>query len=546
VANKKDEYSRDDVDALTALGGKMWEIFRRKRSEEALTRSEEQYRRLVENMNEGLWVLDREGGTVFVNARMAEMLGYTVGEMQGRPLFDFMDEAGVRIARKKLEQREAGIAEQHDFEFLRKDGSRLYALLGASPIMDSDGSYRGSVAAVLDITGRRQAEEEKVRLEEHLHQAVKMESVGRLAGGVAHDFNNLLTGIIGNLSLILSDLDPGDPLHGTLTEVNNAAESAATLTRQLLAFSRKQVVQPRVINLNEMVAGQKMMLARLIGENIRLKTVLAEGLWAVKVDPPQTEQVFINLVVNARDAMPDGGELVVQTANVELGAEYGKTHPYVTPGGYVKLSVSDTGQGISEEVRSHLFEPFFTTKKMGRGTGLGLATSYGVIKQSGGHIEVDSREGSGTTFIVYLPKVDEKPAGLTGDVGVLVRSGGGQTILVVEDEPMVRDLAVRILERTGYTVLVAEDAEKALDVAGATSGPIDLLLTDVMMPGINGRELADRLKKTRPEMNVLFASGYSEDVLEERGADVGMLNFIGKPYTPRTLAKKVREVLEKT
>jgi len=370
-----------------------------------------------------------------------------------------------------------------------------------------------------------------------------MEAVGRLAGGVAHDFNNLLTSITGNVQLALMDLRPFDPLTETLSEIGKAADSAAALTRQLLTFSRKQLIKPRALDLNELISRMQKMLARLIGEDVQLKTILGKGLGAVKIDPGQFEQIVVNLAVNARDAMPDGGQLVIETAGVDLDEEYCRRHSCSPSRSYAMLAVSDTGQGMSEEIKDHLFEPFFTTKEKGKGTGLGLAVIYGVVRQAGGTIEVYSELGQGTTFRIYLPRVEENAQRIEKESQAMEMPGGKETVLLVEDEVILRVLGVKVLKRLGYQVLEADSGGDALVIAERHTEPIHLLLTDVVMPGMNGRELAERMTKMHPEMKVLYTSGYAENVIAHRGVIEQGLNFIGKPYAPQQLAKKLRDIL---
>ncbi|NJD62484.1 MAG: PAS domain S-box protein [Deltaproteobacteria bacterium] len=398
---------------------------------------------------------------------------------------------------------------------------------------------------IFEITEQKKIEKEKEKLQGQLHQAMKMEAVGRLAGGVAHDFNNLLTAIIGNISLALTKLSRTDPAAGMLAEANNAAERAATLTQQLLAFSRQQIIEPKVLNLNELIADVHGMLISLIREDIDIRILPGRELRSVKIDPGQFGQIIVNLVVNARDAMPDGGNILIETSNVDLDEGYRKGHPYVKPGQFVMLAVSDTGHGMSKEVRAHIFEPFFTTKSLGSGTGLGLATTYGLVKQAGGTIEVYSEVGMGTTFKIYLPR-DKGPASILAreepSKGML---HGSETVLVVEDEETVRDLCTMVLEKLGYDVLQASNGKEALAVSMGTDGRIDLLMTDVVMPGMNGGELATQLVLHRPEMKVLFTSGYTENVIAHHGVMDNEVSFLGKPYSPSALARKVREVLDR-
>jgi len=402
----------------------------------------------------------------------------------------------------------------------------------------------GSIADTISQTiERKRAEAALSKSEEQLRQSQKMEAIGQLAGGIAHDFNNLLTAITGYSDLTLRKLQPADPLIRNVEEIRRAGERASSLTRQLLAFSRKQVLQPIVLNLNVVIAGLENMLQRVIGEDIELRTELDAQLGSVKADPGQIEQVILNLAVNARDAMPQGGKLTIETQSVYLEKEYAKQHISVSPGPYVILAVTDTGTGMDEETQRRIFEPFFTTKEVGKGTGLGLSTAYGIVKQSGGNIWVYSEVGHGTTFKVYLPRIGEVAEEYEPTVMTSERVEGTETILVAEDEEMVRKLAVQVLELYGYQVLEAANGGAALLICERHEGPIDLLITDVIMPEMSGRELADRLSQVRPDMKVLYMSGYANGAIGHRGVLEEDARFIQKPFTPDSLAHKVREVL---
>ncbi len=393
------------------------------------------------------------------------------------------------------------------------------------------------------VWGTQRDVTEQRHLEEQFRQAQKMEAVGQLAGGIAHDFNNLLTAILGNTQLLLRELPPGDSMRGDVEEIRKASERAASLTRQLLAYSRRQMLQPEVLDLNVVMAEMDKMLRRLIGEHIDLVAVFAPDLGRVRADPNQIEQVIVNLAVNARDAMPDGGKLTIATANVDLDETFAQAHLGSVPGSYAMLAVTDTGVGMDATVRAHLFEPFFTTKEVGKGTGLGLATVYGIVKQSGGYISVYSEPGHGSSFKIYLPRIAtpaEAPAGAP-------KGGpapGSETVLVVEDEPAVLTLSRRALEAQGYVVLAASDADAALRVVERHGGMIHLLLTDVVMPGLSGRELADRLSAQRPGIRVLYMSGYPGDAVVQHGTLPLGSAFLQKPFSPDGLARKVRDVLD--
>jgi len=387
-----------------------------------------------------------------------------------------------------------------------------------------------------DVTAQR-------HLEEQFRQSQKMEAVGQLAGGIAHDFNNLLTAILGNTQLLLRDLPPGDAKRSDVEEIRKASERAASLTRQLLAYSRRQMLQPKVLDLNVVVAEMDKMLRRLIGEHIALVAALQSDLGHVRADPNQIEQVIVNLAVNARDAMPDGGKLTIETANVDLDETFAQAHLGSVPGAYAMLAVTDTGHGMDVNVRAHLFEPFFTTKEVGKGTGLGLATVYGIVKQSGGYISVYSERGRGSTFKIYLPRI-ATPSATPAAPPRVGAARGSETVLVVEDELAVLTLSRRALEAQGYVVLAASDAAAALRVVERHGGTIHLLLTDVVMPGMSGRDLADRLAAQRPGIRVLYMSGYPGDAVVQHGTLPSGSAFLQKPFSPDGLARKVRDVLD--
>ncbi|NJN97997.1 MAG: response regulator [Anaerolineales bacterium] len=403
----------------------------------------------------------------------------------------------------------------------------------------------GTVVVVRDITERKRAEEARAKLEEELRQTQKMESIGRLAGGVAHDFNNLLTVIRGYSEFMQKRMQPDDPHLEDLEQIRHASERAASLTRQLLAFSRKQILAPTILDLNILITNLHKMLGRLIGEDITLSLNLQPELWPITADPGQMEQVIMNLVVNARDAMPTGGRLTIETGNIHLDESYTQTHPTAPPGPCVLLAVTDTGYGMDKSTLTRIFEPFFTTKEPGQGTGLGLATVFGIVKQSGGDILVYSEPNQGATFKVFLPanKTQANPA--FKPPVQLTRAKGHETILLVEDEEQVRSLVRNILQDQGYKVLETHLGSEALLVAQHHQHSIDLLITDVIMPQMSGRVLAEQLKKLLPDLKVLFMSGYTDDTVVRHGLLTAEVEFLSKPFSPIALLTKLREVLDK-
>ncbi len=508
------------------------EMAERKQVEEALRRSEEKYRSLVEGAPYGIAWSTLDGRLVMANRAMVELLGYSSAEeLQAVNMVRDVYQDPAERARLIEQYQNQESFEGVEVRWKRKDGKPIIAQLSGRKVRDVAGELVGFEVMIEDVTRRRV-------LEEQLRQAQKLEAVGRLAGGLAHDFNNLLMVIRGHTDLLLASLAPGDPLRRCPEDILKAAERAAWLTRQLLAFGRKQVLKPKVIDLNNLVVQVAELLPPLLGPEIDLVLALAPDAGRVSADPAQMEQVLLNLVVNARDAMPDGGELTVQTSNVLLDAASAR------PGPLAKLAVSDTGRGMDAEARAHLFEPFFSTKEKDRRSGLGLASVYGTVEQSGGTIRVQSEVGQGTTIEILLPRVEEAAEPLALRKAPARSLQGTETILVVEDDDGVRKLTREFLKIRGYTVLEARSAADALRVAERHAGPIHLLLTDVVMPEVNGRELAGQLVGARPEIKVLYMSAYTEDAI----AHFGMLDpgtaLIEKPFSPDELAGKVREVLE--
>lgn len=509
-------------------------------AEEALKRAEKKYRSIFENAVEGIFQSTPEGQFVAVNPAMVKMLGYDSQEDLIANRTNIATQHYVDYVRRdelKEMLSKNDIAVGFECEVYRKDKSKIWTRENIRAVRDENGSllyYEGSLE---DIT-------EHKMLESQLRQSQKLEAIGRLAGGIAHDFNNLLTAITGYSALSLRTLRKEDPLYHNIEEVKKAGDRAAALTRQLLAFSRKQILQPKVINLNTIVEDIDKLLHRLIGEDIELRSALDSDLGATKADPGQIEQVIMNLALNARDAMPEGGKLTIETANIYLGEEYASHHIGIKPGNYVMLAVSDTGCGMDEEVKSHIFEPFFTTKDIGKGTGLGLSTVYGIVKQSEGSIWLYSELGQGTTFKIYLPRVEEEIDRLQKATPLKEITRGTETVLLVEDDEGVRNLARMVLEMNGYKVLEAESGNAAILICEKYKETIHLMLTDVIMPGMSGLELTKQLKITRPEIRVLYMSGYTSNAIVHHGILDDKTNYIQKPFFPDALARKIREVLE--
>jgi PAS domain S-box-containing protein len=514
-----------------------------KEVQELLQKERETFFPILHKAPYGIALIDSDGKFIYINPAFTHITGYTLEDISsGRDWF--------HIASPFLEYR-LEIINSWKKDVIQKCIEKVLSIackngeikeIEFKPTLLDDGRI---LVILSDITERRRADEEKATLQEELRQSQKMEAIGGLAGGIAHDFNNLLTVINGNCQLSLLEFKEGDPLRGNIEEIKAAAERATSLTRQLLAFSRRQVLDMKVLDLNTIIRDLEKMLRRVIGEDIELVTWFTDDLGMVKMDPGWIEQVIMNLAVNARDAMPRGGKLIIETTNAEVDESYTRSHVTVKPGRYVKLCVNDTGIGMPPEVKEHLFEPFFTTKEKGKGTGLGLSTVYGITKQSGGDIWVYSEPGLGTTFNIYLPRVDESLDDLRITVTKEEIPRGGETILLVEDEADVRGLAARILERQGYTVLEASCGKDALALCMERNEPIHMILTDVVMPGMSGRQLADQLILLHPKTKVLYMSGYTDNAVIHHGILEDKVDYLQKPFTIDGLTRKVREVLDK-
>ena len=501
----------------------------------ALRASEEQYRALFENTPYPMWVFDLETHRLLaVNGAAIAHYGYRREEFLTLKIEDLRPPEDIPALEQHLATKEAGYHTTGPWRHRKKDGTLIEVQTSGHEITFA--GRRAELVVIDDVTERK-------RLEEQFRQAQKMEAVGRLAAGVAHDFNNLLTAILGTTDLMIEDLPADDPDREGLLDIRGAAERAAVLTRQLLTFSRQQVVSPRMLRLNELITDLVKLLRRLLGEDVTIASALAPDCGAVKADPGQLEQVLVNLAVNARDAMPNGGRLTIETRNVDLDADYPTERVMIPAGRYVMLAVTDNGTGMDAQTNARIFEPFFTTKPVGKGTGLGLATVYGVVQQTGGYIWLYSELGHGTSFKIYLPRVDAdgpQPAEEEQRASAL---DGSETVLVAEDEEAVRLIIAKALEARGYRVLSARDGSEALELA-AGHGGIDLLVTDVVMPDMNGRELSRCLTEARPNLRTLYLSGYTDDAMLHRGVLQEGVAFLQKPFSLGALARKVRDVIE--
>lgn len=510
----------------------------RRRTAEALRASEERYRTLVDNLDIGVTLLDSEYNVIMANAAQSRLFDGLASELVGRRCYEALGQGKSLCPHcPAFRAMASGRPAEVETERLTTDGKRINLRIKAFPTRGECGTITGCIEVVEDITTR-------ARMQEQLRQAAQLEAIGRLAGGVAHDFNNLLTAILGYSGVLLQQMPKRSPEAEKVFQINRAAERAAELTRQLLAFSRKQVLSVKTLDLNPLISDFEKILRRLLGVDIELITVLDPSLGQVMADPNQIEQILLNLAVNARDAMPEGGRLTMETANVTLDEEYARTHADVNPGQYVMFSVADTGLGMDAATLSNMFDPFFTTKAKGKGTGLGLSTVYGIVKQHKGHVSVSSEPGRGSVFKVYLPylthHVEPEPEAAIVDS----QRRGNETILVVEDEEVVRNLACELLELLGYSVLQAAHPLEAIRISQDQDRSIDLLLSDVVLPKMDGTRLYRCILEFRPQIKVLYVSGYTQDSIVDHGVLKPGVNFLAKPFTLDSLASKVREVLD--
>ncbi len=520
-------------------------------AEAKIKKTEQRLAAILRSVGDAVIASDREGRIVFMNQTAERLTGWERAAALGRKMVEVL---GIKA--EDMESLERHLAEKvltegliinllEDHMLVAKDGTATPISDSVAPIHNDDGESPGTVLVFRDISERKRVEEENKRLQDQLFQAQKMESIGRLAGGVAHDFNNMLGVILGHAELAMMKADAGRPLLADLLEIKKTAERSADITRRLLAFARKQTISPLVLDLNLTAVGMLRMLQKLIGEDIQLVWRPGANLWPVKMDPAQIDQILANLSVNARDAIAGTGKITIETSNIIADEPYCADHPGFAPGEYVLLAVSDSGCGMDEDIKDKLFEPFFTTKEAGKGTGLGMAMIYGIVKQNNGYIDVESEPGLGATFRIYIPRHIGASEGLQAKSPEAPIKRGSETVLVVEDERSLLELSKIMLEQLGYRVLTASLPDEAIRQAGECPGKVDLLLTDVVMPGMNGYDLAKTILSLHPELKVLFMSGYTANVIAHHGVLDEGVHFIQKPFSHRDLAARVRETLDR-
>jgi len=549
VGNKPTDYTDEDVATVSYLADVTWVVVGEKKAEEELRREKNRASKYLDIAGVMFVALDREGSVSLINQKGSEILGWPQQEILGRNWFDHFvpseQRERVKAVFQQLMSGETVLLETYENRVVTRNGEDRVIAWQNTLVIGDDGAIAGTLSSGADITERRRAEQEGEKLQAQLLQAQKMESVGQLAGGVAHDFNNMLGVIQGRAELILMDMAADDPHRQDIEEIQKAAGQSASLTSQLLAFARQQNISPRVLDLNDTVECMLKMLRRLIGEDIELVwKPSGPEFWMVRMDPAQVDQILANLCVNARDAISGQGTITIETAKTRIEDEQRIHHPGLQAGEYILMAISDDGCGMDRQVQSRLFEPFFTTKEIGKGTGLGLATIYGIVKQNDGYIDVSSELGEGTTIRIYIPRY----IGATGEpsaaVPAVVPQGEGETILLVEDDPSYLAMAYEMLERLGYSVLAANNVEEAIRLARDHAADIDLLMTDVIMPGLSGKALAEKITTVQPSIRVLYISGYTADVIAHHGVLEAGVHFLAKPFSLMVLGVKVRDVLE--
>lgn len=512
------------------------------RMENELIKNEERFRLLVETINEGLLVINKNKNITYANPKICKMLDYTFDEIVKGNLTDFFDEYNLRIFNSQFKKRESGESDPYELEWLKKDGSKIYTIISPQPVFAEDGTFQGSFSVVLDITERKKAQEEKENLEEQLYQAQKMESIGRLAGGIAHDFNNILASIMGYAELLtIKHPDKSNPEGKAAQIILENTERGAELTKQLLGFARKGKYNPVPLNINVVIKDTIKVLENIFKKNVEIIYDLKEKIDFIEADRNQIEQVLANLLINAMDAMPKGGKLYLKTEITDINEEYQKYYPGLKSGNYIKILIRDTGIGIPKENLNMIFEPFFTTKEEGKGTGLGLATVYGIVKNHKGYINVNSQPGDGATFFLYFPVSFKKDVDIKKGSRIVK---GNSTILLVDDEENIRQLAETMLTGLGYKVLLAKDGKEAVEIFKKKNKNIDIVLLDIIMPVMSGKETNRKLRKINPDVKVLLSSGFSQNGAASEMMDEGALGFIQKPFRLGVLSEKLEEILK--
>ncbi len=534
---KSRKWSEDARPLLQVVGEMITNVLIRKQSEHALRASEQKYRKFFEEDLTADFIAEPDGSIKFCNPAFIRIFAFESENMALSSNLKDLDGTDGQLNQALARLPEGELLQGQEFVLHRKDGEAVQVICNIRGIFDEQGNLTEILGYLFDITDHK-------RVEEQFRGAQRMEAIGRLAGGIAHDFNNLLTVINGYSDLLLKDKELSSISRAKIEQIRNAGERAATLTGQLLAFSRKQIVKPKILNLNRLVSDIEKMLRRLIGEHIDIVNILDDSLGNIEIDPGQIEQVIINLAVNARDAMPDGGKLIIETSNVILDEQYSKMHQPINPGSYIMLAVRDTGIGMSPDIQAHIFEPFFTTKEKGKGTGLGLSTIYGIIKQCKGYIWVESTVNQGSAFYIYFPRVHDTTEDYIKEQTDQESLKGRETILVVEDDHAVRQLIVSFLKKFGYRVYEAEDANHALKICAGCKSEIDLSVIDVIMPGISGKMLSDKLKEQYPSIKVLYISGYTDAEIVHYGVLNSGVEFLQKPFDAENLGKKIRQILD--